>query len=296
MHLLPYVLKHPRAFMGCIGHLSCALTFSTSIHGCCIARSLLTLDVNDTAGVADYLTRMADPLNPYGSDPVFVSDTSLYNPKMVDREAEFYNTTSGSKDVNINNSPNGFFHRPMEGMPDGFPVIIPPSTDLYRTAVLHAAMEDGNYLDTRSTSLSVQLSSYNSKLKTMAFGTATFSWTTAGLISYTVSPARTVPAFVPNASDISILVVLFMLMGVLAYLSGIAKAFPVLLVYIPARLWKGAGSLRSSRVSDGKHAKDSAKAAMQDDDAKEPEITSGEHSNSPHCCLMLLFWASPAIR
>ena len=196
--------------------------------GCCIACSLLTSDLNGTAGVADYINRMVNPLNPYGSDPVFVRDTALYNPKMMGREGEFYNMTSGSKDVNINISPNGFFHRPMAGMPDGFPVIIPPSTDLYRTAVLHAAMEGGNYLDTRTTSLSLQLSSYNSKLKTMMFGTATFSWTAAGSISYNVSPARTVPAFLPNAIDISMIVVLFGIAGVLSYISGIASAFPEL--------------------------------------------------------------------
>jgi len=182
------------------------------------------LDPLNSAGVVDYIHRMADPLSPYGSDPVFVSSTTLYNPMLLGREGKFYNLTAGSKDVNVNNFPNGFFPRAMKGMPDGFPVVIPPSSDLFRTAVLHAAISDGNYLDTRTTSLALRLSSYNSKLKTMAYGTAVFSWGAAGSISFTVSPPRTVPAFVPNAPEICLLAVLFGLVGVLMHLSGIAAA------------------------------------------------------------------------
>ena len=246
---------------------------------------MLTLDMNGTEGFAEYIDRMADPLNPYGSDPVFVSDTALYNPKMVDREAEFYNMTSGSKDANIFSSPNGFFHRPMAGMPDGFPVVIPPSTDLYRTAVLHAAMEGGNYLDTRTTSLSLQLSTYNSKLKTMMFGTATFSWRPAGLISYTVSPARTVPASLPNASDISMIVVLFGLAGVLSYISGIANAFPVLALRTYRWLKRRIRDLRRGKKGRvNRVATRNLKAALK---GKANNIAAGERSDSSPLCLKL---------
>ena len=80
----------------------------------------------------------------------------------------------------------------------------------------------------------------------MMFGTASFTWEASGSISYTVSPARTVPAFVPNVADISILVVLFVLMAVLACLSGIAAAVPALFLSVPRWLRRRQRSIREA--------------------------------------------------
>ena len=46
--------------------------------------------------------------------------SSLYNPDL--ELPDWYNTSTGSPDLNANDFPYGFFHSHMEGYPDGYPV------------------------------------------------------------------------------------------------------------------------------------------------------------------------------
>lgn len=58
-----------------------------------------------------------------GSDPIFNSISPLYNADMD--SSSYYNTTEGSNEVNPNTGlPYGFFHHPLTGYEDGYPLLI----------------------------------------------------------------------------------------------------------------------------------------------------------------------------
>lgn len=81
--------------------------------------------------IKEYLT---DALEPFGSDPVFMTSSELYNPAAAAREGEFYNDTAFSSDLNYRNFPNCFFPRNISHLPPGFFVVVDSSLDSYRVS------------------------------------------------------------------------------------------------------------------------------------------------------------------
>jgi hypothetical protein len=169
---------------------------------------------------------MSDPLHPVGSDPVFIPERSLFKPDFVGREGEFYNTTPDSSDVNINNSPNGFFPREMGGKRDGFAIVIPTPIGLSRTSSLITALDEGNFLDRRTRRLDVELATINPKLRVLSFSTAMFTQTPEGTVAFSSSPVNAVPAFLPDAANLILLAAFLPLWIALFEIAGFRERTP----------------------------------------------------------------------
>ena len=213
--------------------------------------SLLLASGNDSV-VVKYLEDMSDPLHPFGSDPVFIPGTSLYKPTFLGREAEFYNMTHGSSDVNINNSPYGFFPRKIDGKGDGFPIVIPTPIDMFRSLTLVTALDEGNFLDTKTETLEVEMATYNSKLQVLSFSTGKFTWTPQGTVSFFASPIRTIPAFTPNFVDLLLLLVFLPLLYALYEISGLRDRTPAALASLIPTARAGAAILLGKLKKSGK--------------------------------------------
>ncbi len=52
--------------------------------------------------------------HPYGVDPVFLPSSSLYDSRLSDSVAQYYNTTAGSGEVAATGAPYAFHHRPLQ--------------------------------------------------------------------------------------------------------------------------------------------------------------------------------------
>jgi hypothetical protein len=53
-------------------------------------------------------------LHPYGVDPVFLPSSSLYDSRLSDSTALYYNSTPGSGEVAATGAPYAFYHRPLQ--------------------------------------------------------------------------------------------------------------------------------------------------------------------------------------
>ena len=62
-------------------------------------------------------------LDPFGQDPVFNSLSALYDPSVNGKVGDYYNATAGAGEVASTGYPFAFYHRPVRGADDGFPVV-----------------------------------------------------------------------------------------------------------------------------------------------------------------------------
>jgi hypothetical protein len=95
--------------------------------------------------------QMADPAQPYGSDPIWIRSSSLFRELLGGAEGNYYNMTPGSPELN-ENSGTMFTHFPRDvpGKPVGFPIFIETALDEMRLAETLVYTEDSNYMDQRS--------------------------------------------------------------------------------------------------------------------------------------------------
>jgi len=84
---------------------------------------------------------------PYGTDPVFMPSSTLYDPNLSGHEGNFYNASSRSE-MAVTGAPFGFFSRRLSGFATGFPVLLPNRLTAQRAARMVTYLMDGNYLDT----------------------------------------------------------------------------------------------------------------------------------------------------
>ena len=150
------------------------------------------------------LEQLYDPLNPYGSDPVFMRSAALYNPRMAGKEGDFYNLTAGSLDVNIQGRPNGFYPRDLDGRPGGFPVVIPNTADKYHSSRLLGVLQEGAFFDDHTQSLMVELPSYNHKTHLLGYAATLFTWSTDGRITMKAFTPVAIPDFAKGISSVAI--------------------------------------------------------------------------------------------
>jgi hypothetical protein len=75
---------------------------------------------------------------------------------------------------------------------------MPPELDASRAAMLVAALEQGNYFDSRTSSLTLRVAAFNPKLRLLSYATAQFTWNADGSISFSASIPETVPAYTPS--------------------------------------------------------------------------------------------------
>ncbi|PNW72097.1 hypothetical protein CHLRE_16g682550v5 [Chlamydomonas reinhardtii] len=122
------------------------------------------------------------PLHPYGVDPVFLPSSALYDSHLSDSTVQYYNTTAGSGEVSATGAPYAFYHRPLQGYADGFPVVLPVELSSTRMADLLRYLQDANYLDRYSSSLGVRLLLFSADLRAFGAAALTFKWAPDGSI------------------------------------------------------------------------------------------------------------------
>jgi hypothetical protein len=95
---------------------------------------------------------------------------------------EFYNT-SDRQQVSATGAPYAFFHRPLQGYPAGFPVLLPNALPSGRAAALLQYLLDGSYLDGTTRGLTAELLAFNADLSVFGYARAEFQWQAGGAIT-----------------------------------------------------------------------------------------------------------------
>jgi len=145
----------------------------TKLSSDCLQREFLR-GIDDNGTWEDiWETQMSDPLHPFGSDPIWVRSSDLFNEEMGGAESDFYNMTEGSLEVNqFSKSMFAHFLREMPGKKTGFPVYIDCALDEVRLAQLLVYIEDSNYIDRRSSKITIQMAVYNPEARVFGYGKA----------------------------------------------------------------------------------------------------------------------------
>ena len=126
-------------------------------------RFLQTLGENGT-----YFTQWNEIMNnkthPYGSDPIWIRSSGLFDESMGGSEGNFYNMSEGSKEVNVfSNTMYAHFPREVPGRELGFPLYVDAALDEIRLAEMLVFAEDSNYIDKKSQEITVQMTVYNAQ-------------------------------------------------------------------------------------------------------------------------------------
>lgn len=77
--------------------------------------------IQSLAQISSSLTRVSST-HPFGSDPAFNYLSPLYDPTLS--ASDWYNTTSTDEVNPLTGLPYAFFHHPVQGYPDGYPLLI----------------------------------------------------------------------------------------------------------------------------------------------------------------------------
>jgi len=149
--------------------------FTTLSADCRQREFLKNLDDNGTTFDAWEVT-IGDPVHPYGSDPVWVRSSQLFQVGMAGNEGNYYNMTPADDNLEFNKLAGSMYtHFPRE-VPGksqlGFPIYVDTSLDEIRLASLLVYVEDSNYMDRRSNGMTVQMSVYNAEAKVFGYGKA----------------------------------------------------------------------------------------------------------------------------
>eukprot|EP00897_Mesotaenium_endlicherianum_P002775 jgi/Mesen1/2525/ME000160S01632 len=95
-------------------------------------------------------------LTPFGVDPVFLATSSLYNPTLV--VSDFYPDPAQLTPLGV---PLGFFHRQAKGYKNGFTIILDINLSHDKAAAALKYLQDGFFIDNATTSIFVQVVTYN---------------------------------------------------------------------------------------------------------------------------------------
>jgi len=135
-----------------------------------------------------------EELKPYGADPVFSSQSELYNPRLLGREGDFYNVSSGSDEVDSNGFPHAWFHSSLPSHPEGFPLVLDAGVSKSRLDRLWRYVLDGRYADRRMEGVTAELATYNADLHLLGFLKVAFTLLPQGgfkhSMKYSVIPAN----------------------------------------------------------------------------------------------------------
>ena len=123
---------------------------------------------------------------PVGRDPVMVNTSSMYNPYVAAYPHNWYNTSSGAWEMSPTGVPYGFFYEPLEGHPEGYPLLVEINDSQERVSQLWAIIQQGHYLySVYSLTLVVRLAAFNVGMRAIAMWTGSFSWPRSGGIHAT---------------------------------------------------------------------------------------------------------------
>ncbi|GAX77704.1 hypothetical protein CEUSTIGMA_g5147.t1 [Chlamydomonas eustigma] len=120
-----------------------------------------------------------------GTDAAFNPLSSLYNQNLS--ISDYYNTSAGSRDLNnLTGSPYGFFHYPLTGYPNGYPVVFTPHLPAAQSRNILTYLYDGGLLNpVLCKSMTMQIGTYNPEGVSFGYYTATFVWEDSGSIAMT---------------------------------------------------------------------------------------------------------------
>ncbi|GLC65051.1 hypothetical protein PLESTF_000241400 [Pleodorina starrii] len=136
----------------------------------------------NTSGACSNATK-ANPLHPYGIDPVFLSSSSLYDARLSDKVNQYYNTTPESNEVSATGAPYSYFPKRLQGYLDGFPVLMPNSLTDRRVRQLLTYLQDSNFLDRYTRRLTVEMLAFSTELKAFGHVVMTFTWAQDGSVN-----------------------------------------------------------------------------------------------------------------
>ncbi|KAG1675982.1 hypothetical protein FOA52_014226 [Chlamydomonas sp. UWO 241] len=172
-----------------------------------------------------------------GNDPVFSQLSSLYNKEVS--MSDFYNMSDGSPEVNsMTGIPFGFFHTPLKGFDDGYPLLFDTHMPEKRIVDLLHYIQDGGMLSAQLTrSMTLQMVTYNPEAVVFGYFSATFTWIDSGVISMT-SKLMALPAVEYN-HGISSWQLQTLLPDILLII--------LIVAYIALTSWDVVASLRSQR-------------------------------------------------
>ena len=125
------------------------------------------------------LTKTED-LGPIGNDPVFNEKASMYRPELANKPEQWY----AAGEMNSAGSPYGFFHHPVTGYEDGYPILIDPRISQKRAKQMLTYIREGKFLSaTLSKSMTMQLVSFNADTKVIGYWRLDLTWNEEGVIS-----------------------------------------------------------------------------------------------------------------
>ena len=82
--------------------------------------------------------------------PCAFSLSSLYNGGV--NASDYYNMSANSSDINPNSGlPYGFFHYPLQGLPDGYPLLVSAALNKQRAQETLEYIRDGGFLNRDAT-------------------------------------------------------------------------------------------------------------------------------------------------
>ena len=119
--------------------------------------------------------------------PLFLPPCSLsplYNAAL--NKTDYYDDTS---EISPNSGlPYGFFHHPMEGLPDGYPVLVSAAISLRRAVQTLQYIEYGGLMNREATdTLTLKMVLYNPAAIVFGYYSAVLKWLASGEISMTVT-------------------------------------------------------------------------------------------------------------
>ncbi|GLC58900.1 hypothetical protein PLESTB_001415300 [Pleodorina starrii] len=147
-------------------------------------------------------------LHPYGTDPVFLPSSSLYDARLSDKVNQYYNVTPGSNEVSVTGAPYSYYAKRLQGYPDGFPVLLPNHLTEQRLRQMISYLKDSNFLDSYTRRLTAEVLALSTELKVFGHMVMTFTWARDGSVKlvfrFTGQPALTYLRSLADAESLSV--------------------------------------------------------------------------------------------
>ena len=111
----------------------------------------------------------------------------LYNAALD--KADYYDTSANTTEIGTNSGlPYGFFHHPMEGLPDGYPVLVSAAVSERRALQTLQYIQYGGFLNREATdTLTLKMILYNPAAIVFGYYSAALRWLASGEVAMTVS-------------------------------------------------------------------------------------------------------------
>ncbi|KAK9804848.1 hypothetical protein WJX72_008548 [[Myrmecia] bisecta] len=139
-------------------------------------------DTDSTRFISELQRQRLSSKLPFGVDPVFLQQSSLYDNSLAGAEADYYNVSAGSPEASAIGTPFAFYQRDLPGWPTGFPVVVENQLSATRAGDIITYLQDGNYLDAQTQHLTATLVTYNVELRVWGYFRIDFDWGTDGTV------------------------------------------------------------------------------------------------------------------